>query len=65
MLFLSQGDIVFANFPFEEDKNITKPCPCLVLAIDDVNQKKNLAAKFMSIYILADLFLASFVYNLL
>ena len=64
MLLSSQGDIVFANFPFEEDKNIAKPRPCLVLAVDDVNQKI-LAAKFMSIYILADLFLASFVYTLL
>lgn len=41
---LRQGDIVFAYFPFEEDKHILKKRPCLVLAVDD-NNKRFLAAK--------------------
>ena len=39
---LKQGDIVFANFPYEEDKLVKKPRPCLVLAVRD---NRFLAAK--------------------
>ena len=44
MPFLHQADIVFAYFPFEENKTIVKKRPCLVLAVDD-NNKRFLAAK--------------------
>lgn len=44
MLLVNKGDIVFVNFPFEEDGTIYKSRPCLVLAVDDEN-KKFLAAK--------------------
>ena len=39
MQSLSQGEIVFAYFPYEEDKTLKKERPCLVLAVDDTNQK--------------------------
>ena len=41
---LQQGDIVFAYFPFEEDKTILKKRPCLVLALNNI-KSKFLAAK--------------------
>ena len=41
---LHQSDIVFAYFPFEEDKTILKKRPCLVLAVDNDNNRF-LAAK--------------------
>lgn len=41
---LQQGDIVFAYFPFEEDKTILKKRPCLVLALDNI-KSRFLAAK--------------------
>ena len=44
MPLLTQGDIVFAPFPYEDDKSISKQRPCLVLAIDSDNGRF-LAAK--------------------
>ena len=44
MQSLNQGDVVFAYFPYEEDKSINKPRPCLILAVD-TEHKKFLAAK--------------------
>ena len=38
MPLLTQGDIVFALFPYEEDKTIVKQRPCLVLAVDNQRQ---------------------------
>ena len=39
MRSLRQGDIAFVPFPYEEDKTITRRRPCLILAVDDVNQR--------------------------
>ena len=44
MLSLHQGDIVFAYFPYEEDKTIVKKRPCLVLAVQN-EKHRFLAAK--------------------
>ena len=44
MQSLNKGDIVFAKFPFEEDKTIFKPRPCFVISVDTVNNRF-LAAK--------------------
>ena len=30
----NKGDVVFANFPQEEDKTVKNPRPCLVLAVN-------------------------------
>ena len=38
MLSLTQGEIVFAKFPYEEDKTFLAKRPCLVLAVDDKKQ---------------------------
>ena len=50
-LSLHQGDIVFAYFPFEEDKNILKKRPCLVLAVDNT-KNRFLAAKITTTQII-------------
>ena len=39
MQSLNKGDIVFAKFPFEEDKTIFKPRPCFVFSVDTINNK--------------------------
>lgn len=44
MLSLNQGDIVFANFPLEEEKSSFTKRPCLILAVDEENERF-LAAK--------------------
>ena len=44
MQSLSKVDIVFAQFPYEEDEALKKSRPCLVLGID-VNNERFLAAK--------------------
>ena len=44
MLLLHQGDIVFAPFPHEDERDVFDKRPCLVLAVD-IDNKRFLAAK--------------------
>ena len=39
MPYLHKGDVVFAKFPYEEDKTLKKSRPCLILAVDDKKQR--------------------------
>ena len=44
MLFLHQGDIVFAPFPHEDERDVFDKRPCLVLSVD-IDNERFIAAK--------------------